>query len=326
MKLRVTLTLAVLLALLAGVSVLRLSLGGGEWHGPVLRVRAANLAGGALVGASLAVAGVFLQSLLRNPLASPDLLGLASGSGFAVMIVVKLGLISAGVATASGLGAISTTAAALLGAMGALALTYILSRKQGVLDPLLLVLNGVVISIICSAGTMLVRHLLPFSESGIADRMLRGALREDITPSEFILAGTVTILGIVVGMSAGRSMDAASLTDDEAVSVGVPLGALRRLLFVLSGILTATSVVLAGPIGFVGLICPHVVRLMAGPGHRVLVLGSALAGAALVIGASAIVRAVDLPTGRLPIGVVTAIIGGPVFIAMLRRQVRSAVL
>jgi iron complex transport system permease protein len=102
--------------------------------------------------------------------------------------------------------------------------------------------------------------------------------------------------------------------------VGVGLSRLRTVLFLTSGVLTAGSVVLAGPIGFVGLICPHAVRLLAGPGHRVLVLGSALAGAALVVGCDALVRVVDLGTGQLPIGVLTSLLGGPVLIWLLRRE------
>jgi iron complex transport system permease protein len=88
-------------------------------------------------------------------------------------------------------------------------------------------------------------------------------------------------------------------------------------------VLTAGSVVLAGPIGFVGLVCPHVVRLGAGPGHRLLSVGAAMAGAALVIGADALVRAIDLASGRMPIGVLTAIVGGPVFLWLLRREMRG---
>lgn len=316
-------TLLGLLLIFALAAALRLWVGGGELSAPILELRASRLATGAIVGAALAVAGVFLQALLRNPLASPDLLGLASGSGFAVMVAVKLGLVSTGAIAASGLGAFSATLAAVVGAVGALALTYLLSQRRGLLDPILLVLTGVVVSIVCSAGTMLMRHLLPFQETDVADRMLRGALREDVSAAEFAIIGGLTLVGLIIGIAAGRAMDAAALSEDEAVSVGVPLAALRRTLFIFSGVLTAGSVVLAGPIGFVGLICPHLVRLLAGPGHRALVIGSALAGAALVVFADVIVRAVDLPSGRLPISVLTAIIGGPAFVLLLRKQSRG---
>ena len=95
---------------------------------------------------------------------------------------------------------------------------------------------------------------------------------------------------------------------------------LRVVLFILAGALTANAVVLAGPVGFVGLVCPHVVRLLAGVTHRTLLIGSALAGAALVIGADAAVKSINLASGRMPIGVITALVGGPVFILLLRRD------
>ena len=105
----------------------------------------------------------------------------------------------------------------------------------------------------------------------------------------------------------------------QALSTGVPIARLRIALFLLSGVLTAVAVVLAGPVGFVGLVCPHIVRLLAGPAHRTLVLGSALAGATLIVAADAAVKAVNLGGGRMPIGVITALVGGPVFIVLLRR-------
>ncbi|MEL6797692.1 MAG: iron chelate uptake ABC transporter family permease subunit, partial [Planctomycetota bacterium] len=109
-----------------------------------------------------------------------------------------------------------------------------------------------------------------------------------------------------------------SMGDDEATSVGVSIRGLRVWLFVVSGVLTAMSVVVAGPIGFVGLVVPHAARLMLGPDHRVLVVASALLGGAVIVAADAMVRSIELPTGRLPVGVVTALLGGPVFILMLR--------
>src|SRR5262249_33567891 len=132
--------------------------------------------------------------------------------------------------------------------------------------------------------------------------------------------GLLTLGAIALGVASGRAMDAAAMSDDEARSVGVPIGGLRLAMFLASGVLTASAVVLAGPIGFVGLVCPRVVRLLAGPGHRVLVVGAALAGAALIVGADTFIAAIDLARGRLPIGILTALIGGPVFIVLLRRE------
>jgi iron complex transport system permease protein len=110
------------------------------------------------------------------------------------------------------------------------------------------------------------------------------------------------------------------MSEDEARSVGVRLGALRTTLFLLAGALSAGSVLLAGPIGFVGLVCPHLGRLLGGPSHRLLVVNSCILGGAVIVLADAGVRLIDLGAGRMPLGVLTALIGGPVFIAMLRRE------
>ena len=130
------------------------------------------------------------------------------------------------------------------------------------------------------------------------------------------------MLRFLIGLAAGNAMDAAALGEDEARSVGVPLGALRATLFITAGVLSAASVVLAGPIGFVGLICPHAVRLLAGQSHRTLVLGAAMAGAALVILADTASRAIDLGAGHPPISVLTSLIGGPVLVLVAERLER----
>ena len=133
------------------------------------------------------------------------------------------------------------------------------------------------------------------------------------------------MLGLALSLSLawGPLVDGAAFSDDEAHSMGVPLGRLRLGLFTVSGVMTAACVVLAGPIGFVGLVCPHVVRLLIGPTHRGLAVGSAIAGAAMLVLADVLVEVVVVRTGRLPIGVLTAMIGGPVFLVLLRREMRG---
>ncbi len=320
---RVVLTLAIVAAALAGAVVLRLCVGGQSLSFPgtdeLWGLRGGRALAGVIVGACLGGAGVMLQCLLRNPLASPDLLGLASGSGFGVMLATYAAY-RAGQGIAPGA---ASAPAALVGAMAALGVVYTLSQRRGIIEPISLILIGVVVSIIASAGTMFVQHLLP--DRGVAAaRWLMGALNDDTSRGQLTVVGGVTVALIAAAAWLGPAMDAASLSDDEARSVGVPLDRLRAFLFVGAGVLSAGAVILAGPIGFVGLLCPHVVRLGAGPGHRVLVIGAAAAGAALVVGADAAIKAFELPSGRLPIGVITSIVGGPVFIAMLRRELSSA--
>jgi len=319
-------TLLSLAAALAAVVVLRLVVGGAEgavgWPetSQIWGLRVDRVLAGAVVGASLAVGGVLLQSLLRNPLASPDLIGPASGAGLAVMVSVYIGHAVGGLGGGVGMtsGAASHGPAALVGSLGALAIVYGLSQRRGFVEPVSLVLVGVIVSIICGAATMFVAYLMPDRGFGVA-RWTIGALSDETGRGTLLAAGVVAVGGIAAGVALGPAMDVAAMGEDEAQSSGVAVGRLRLVLFVLSGLLTAGAVVLAGPVGFVGLVCPHIVRLLAGPGHRVLVVGAALAGATLIIGADAAVKAVSLGGGRMPIGILTALVGGPVFIVLLRR-------
>lgn len=312
-------TLGVLILLLGGVVAVRLVVGDRSLHFPessvIWELRGQRVLMGIAVGAMLAVSGVLLQSLLRNPLASPDLVGAASGAALGVMVSYWVG-------AAAGLGAVAVlgqAGPAAVGALGALGLVYLLSQRGGVVEPVTLILIGVIVSIIASAASLIVMQLMP--DRGVAAwRWFLGSLSDDL-PEAGLWGGLVLAgVGIGVGVWLGPAMDAAALGDDEAQSVGVSLMRLRSVLFVTAGLLAAGAVVLAGPIGFVGLVCPHVVRLAAGPSHRVLVVGAAIAGAVLIVGADAAVMAIRLDSGRLPIGVLTALIGGPVFLVLLRRE------
>lgn len=318
-------TLIALAGLLVLAIVLRLMVGGERLGFPALdegvfwRLRADRAILGIIVGAGLGVAGAMLQALMRNPLASPDLLGLASGAGLGVLVSFGVGAIGGQV----GVAALGTGGPAIVGSLGVLALVYALSQHRGFVDPVPLILVGVMVSIICSAGSLLIQSLLP--DRGLsAARWVLGALRDDVAGGQAALVGGLTLLGTIWGARLGPAMDASALSDDEAIAVGLSLGRLRATLFLLAGLMTAGSVVLAGPIGFVGLVCPHVVRLCAGPSHRVLVVGSAIAGAALVVLADALVKSIEAPTGRLPIGVLTTILGGPLFLVLLRREMLGA--
>ncbi len=274
-------------------------------------VRWTALAVGATVGSGLATSGVLLQALLRNPLASPFILGISAGAGLGVMSAMYVGHV-AGVTTGSNLGP------ALIGALAVLAVVYTLSQRGGWLDPVSLVLVGVIVSAICGAMIMFLQHLVPSGLHGEITRWMMGRIPESTPAATLIMAGGLSLAGVIVAMIMGRAMDAATLGDDEARSVGLALGRLRVWMFVLAGALTAAAVALCGPIAFVGLIAPHAARLVLGPHHTLLVPAAALVGIVLVVGSDVTRQAIDLGGGRMPIGVFTALIGGPAFIWLLR--------
>ena len=277
-------------------------------------IRWTALAVGASVGAGLATSGVLLQALLRNPLASPFILGISAGAGLGVMValyadhVLDLRVIGPG----------TEMLPAFAGALAVLGTVYMLAQRRGWLDPVSLVLVGVIVAAICGALIMFLQHLVPAGLHGEITRWMMGRIPESVPGPTLAVAGGLSVAGIVIAMVMGRAMDAATLGDDEARSVGLAVGRLRLWMFALAGALTAGAVALCGPIAFVGLIAPHATRLVLGPRHGWLVLGSALVGVALVVGADVSRQAIDLGAGRMPIGVFTALIGGPAFIWLLR--------
>ncbi len=317
---RTIVILALLLLVLLSAAVLRLMVGQG-WGWPqgdkaaaVIRVRLTRVQLAVLVGASLASSGVALQALLRNHLASPFVLGLSSGAALGVMGQQLIGVY---LSRPVGEGYIG----ALMGALGSMAIVYGASRRQKTIDPLGLLLIGVVMDTINGALIMLVNY--GWGSTGLKEdiaRWMMGYLNESILGAALGAVAVATCVGIAVLLVLGRAMDVATFSEAEAQSLGVNLPRLRALLFVTAGALAAGAVVLAGPVAFVGLICPHVARLLLGPSHRVLVLGSAMAGAALMLLADSASTGLDWGQGQLPVGIFTAIIGGPVFVWMLRPQ------
>lgn len=309
-------TFIVLGVLLAAACVLRLIVGESfGWPGSgILEIRAQRLLIGVTIGAALAVAGVLLQALLRNPLASPYILGISTGAALGVMIAVFA--FGSAAAVVFGIDQL----AALIGALVTMAVVYLLAQKRGWIDPLGLLLVGVIMNAINGAAIMFLNYLTPHGAKPQITLWMMGYFNENVGWPALGVVAAASVAGIGLAWSLGRAMDIATLSDAEAESVGLNLRRLRLGLFGVAGLLTAGSIVLAGPIAFVGLICPHIVRLAIGPAHRPLVIGSAMAGAALIVGADVAVKALDLGQGLMPIGIITALVGGPVFVALLRPQ------
>ncbi|MFQ6022319.1 MAG: FecCD family ABC transporter permease [Acidiferrobacterales bacterium] len=268
---------------------------------------------GIIAGIALAISGMLLQALLRNPLASPFILGISSGAGLGVMIALYIAY-AAGSAAPQVAG---STLPATAGALGTLGVVYALGQRKGWIDPVSLILIGVVVATICSAGIMFFQHLVPTGLRGEFTTWLMGHIPESTSTLALVLTGSIASIGLVVAIAMGRSLDVATLGDDEARSVGLAIGPRRLAMFVLAGVLAAVAVAVVGPIGFVGLISPHVARLLLGPRHTVLALGAALCGAMVLVGSDVARQALDLGGGRMPPGIFTAIMGGPMFIWLL---------
>lgn len=289
----------------------------GEHAEILMDIRLQRMAVAAIVGIALAVSGVALQALLRNPLAEPYILGLSTGAGLGIMAQGYLALQLGWATGASGLGAVAGTVLTL-------GIVFLASRRNGVIDRLGLLLVGVVLSTINGALIMLLNYLAGpgVLRDGLAQWMM-GMLQVRPLGRQDVAAAGVCSLLLVFLLWQGRAMDVATLDDDEAMAMGVHVGRLKLLLLLAASVLTATAVLIAGPIAFVGLIAPHLARLMLGPSHRPLLVGAAMLGAALLVTADVASDAVAYlqpSVGLIPIGIFTAIIGGPVFLWMLRPQ------
>lgn len=269
-----------------------------------------------IVGVALSVSGVALQSLLRNPLAEPFILGLSTGAGVGVMGQLLLQKHTQHVLADTRMGALAGSALTLM-------VVFFAGRRRGVIDPLGLLLVGVVIGTI-NGGLIMFLNYVPGSTGLRPDiaRWMMGWIMEETTRPAIYTMAAITGCGLGVLCWKARALDVAAFSDAEAQSVGVNLARLRVLLFVIASVLAACAVMLAGPIAFVGLICPHLVRRMLGPGHGPLLIGSALAGATLLLLADMTSYGLHLvfSWGIMPLGIFTAMLGGVFFLWILRTQ------
>lgn len=257
------------------------------------------------VGALLGTAGVLMQVLLRNPLADPYVLGLSGGAAVAALGAMLLGI------AASWIPAFATA-----GALLSIVTVFVLAHGPGGWTPLRLLLTGVVVA----AGTSaIVSLMLALSD----DLRLRGMLfwlMGDLSlapQSNFALA--VALAAVVGGWLVARHLDVMARGELQAAMLGAPVLALRMGIFATASLLTAVAVTTAGSIGFVGLVTPHIVRLVAGSSHRVVVPGSALLGGSLMMFADLLSRTLLAPR-QLPVGALTAIVGVPLFLVLMRRR------
>jgi len=269
-----------------------------------------------IVGASLACAGVVFQAILRNPLADPYILGISSGAGLGSMLAVILGWTW----TFGGLSAMM--AASFIGAMATVWLVWGIGRMTGRLQTTGLLLAGVVVNAFLSAGILFLISIVKAGHLQTTLFWLMGSFAELEYGPVLGAAGGICGFGIIVLMLLGQRLNILSFGPDEARSMGVPVEQTYFLAFAAAALMTSAAVSLSGLIGFVGLIVPHAVRLIAGPDHRQLIPLSALTGAAFLAAADAAARIAVAPA-ILPVGVITALAGGPFFLILLVRCTRS---
>jgi iron complex transport system permease protein len=267
---------------------------------------------GALVGSTLAAAGVVMQALLRNPLATPFTLGVSAAAALGAMTAIALHL-----DTTLGAAAVPTTCFA--GAMAGTALVYFLAtRVGGGLSTNVLLLAGVTLNTLFSALITFVQYLVDAADWYRTARWLLGNL--DVSSFNPIVASTPLIaLAFVLFAMLPRMLNLLTLGEDIAGSRGVDVARAQRIAFLSASMATGAAVALAGPIGFIGIVVPHLVRLVVGADHRVLLPASTLFGAAFLVICDLIARTAMAPI-ELPVGIVTAIIGGPLFLWLLVRR------
>lgn len=282
----------------------------------VVQARGPRVVLGAVVGAGLGVVGMTLQALVRNPLADPFLLGVSSGASVGAVAVILTGATLFGFA--------STSVAAFAGSLGALALVYLLSRAGGQITTTRLVLAGVAVAYVLSAVTSL---MLIMSRTGDQARQvltwLLGGLGGANWDALWLPLSVVTV-GLAVLLAQSRTLNVLLAGDDAAITMGVDANRFRVQMFILTSLVTGVLVAVSGPIGFVGLILPHAVRLLVGSDHRRALPATALAGASFLVIADMAARTLASPQ-EIPVGVLTALCGGPFFLWLIRRDARRTV-
>jgi iron complex transport system permease protein len=275
--------------------------------------RLPRILSGAVVGATLASAGVVFQALLRNPLATPFTLGVSAGASLGAMLVIILGVsVSVGPFSAVPL-------ASFAGASVATAIVYWLATPyRRAISTSVLLLAGVTLNSFFSALILFVQYMADFSQAYRAARYLMGDL--DIGSFDPVIAAVPLVGGaFAIFALLPSSLNVLSLGPEAAATRGVDVARAQRLAFFSASLATAAAVSLAGPIGFVGIVVPHLVRLMVGVDHRIVLPASALFGAAFLVLCDLAARTLLAPV-EIPVGVVTALIGGPFFLWLLVRK------
>jgi iron complex transport system permease protein len=277
----------------------------------LFRIRLPRVAAAVLIGAGLSAAGAAYQSLFRNPLASPDLLGVSAGAGLGAVVGILLGL-PVVVIQFFGFG----------GGLLTVAIVILLAAKLGRGDILILVLAGIVIGTLAGAGIALVKVLAdPYDQLPAITFWLLGSLAA-IKTADVTAVAPAMVVGLALLVLMRWRIGVLSLGDDEARTLGIEVGRLRTLVIVAATLLTASAVAISGVIGWVGLMVPHIARLIVGPRFDRMLPVAVLIGAIFMTLIDTIAR--TAARVEIPLGILTALVGGPVFVWLLARSRRRS--
>lgn len=263
------------------------------------------------IGGSLALSGVILQGMFRNPLVEPYTLGISGGAAIGVCLNIVFRLNRA-------LGILSLPICGFLGALCVVVLVYLLSVKKGILKIQNLLLTGVMISFISSSLIMLIMAVSRTEDLHGIVFWIMGSLEEP-NNALILLSLGISIISLILSYLFCISLNALALGEEEATHLGVNVEISKRFLFIIASVLTGFSVSVAGIIGFVGLVIPHCMRMLVGRDHRILLISSFLGGAGFLIASDTLARTVIAPV-ELPVGVITGLVGGSVFVYVLTRK------
>lgn len=298
---------------------------GGAWAGvagelPVdaqvfFNIRLPRVLLGVAAGAGLAVAGALMQGIFRNPLADPGLIGVSSGAALTAALTIVLGA-AWWPDLPRALGSWTLVLSAFAGGMAVTAVVYTLSHAEAGARVGMMLLAGIAINAVAGAGLGLLSYMATDEQLRSLQFWLLGSLGGARWSAVALVCGLV-VVALVLALPLARSLNALSLGEAQASLLGVDVRRLQQRAVLTAAVAVGAITATTGIIGFVGLIAPHLVRLLAGPDHRVLLPASALLGAALVLLADAAARTLAQPA-ELPLGVLTALLGGPFFILILR--------
>jgi iron complex transport system permease protein len=277
-----------------------------------LNIRLPRIVFAFIVGFSLAMIGVIFQALLRNDLATPYTLGVSSGGALGAVVSIKSGLV------VTFLGFTSTTIFSVAGSVLTILIIYWIAKSKIGISPVTLVLTGVTISLFFSSMILFIHYLADFTETYRMIRWLMGGLQ--ITGWNYsLLLFPFTVLIFSFFYFNANAFNIMSAGKDMAQSKGVDVESLQKYSFFGGSVLIGLVVAFAGPIGFIGLIIPHLMRLIFGPDHRILLLTASFAGGIFLVWSDTIARTIISPA-ELPVGVITSLVGGPFFVWLLIKK------